>query len=806
MDDLGILIKLLNAKLIVFFENGFTPENKFDKVLHDLLFLDNEDIKLLFDELIQKGYKNFVENLESFLIIFKKTLKEDGKNISDIPEDEIGIFLSVLKEEKPIYTNSLEMYANIKSEHDSISESGVEIFSIFNKYGISMIFPGEYEQIRDIIIGNEPWKPFRVFRDYNQTVRDEIKESIEKRVQNEYDFCICIVDNHFPDGYKAGQIVSFLNQDLDNKKVASIVFSSRDKGDWSKFPPHYYVEYVKKDGNTLEKIVRGLALCSYKLIFNNLKGFNEEALESAFNMALESKENMEYLACMACEEGTTAFEVLNKWFNLALKRSVSEKLNAREPSYEMIIQITNFLNKGFESNLDTDDSYSSQFEKELQLLNTYEIFDYYINLQHQPPAPGDVFVIDGDSNNFYVLVGQDCDFTVRPGNTCRNDVFADLLSASFSPYSISEKIDENKRGEMSFNYFIKDNDKFGVLDVRLGSRKVIDFNILDICTFNRDGKCAISLTEPLKDGINNMVSDLWNDLYRILQIKFKKISDSDKLLGEAGLDKVMSIYGVSEFQYHHTESEIIFPIRRICRIKGEFKDLLIKRYWDYRSRIGYNSINITKIHKMNLSYIEYKYPGTRDINEIRINSEFSIKRSNKRKKNKNLTEIPWCINFEDIINSLKGVGITIISKTKNIEMNQKNITESHSGVFLRKVEKDIDRKQAFGIEVTLPYTIKRQDGTYLKTLKEKIDILELTGINKNEFLSSNLSLMNLDKTSKIDVLDEGMNFRKLNIIDEVFNGILIPEKNMKITAKKETGEIFVEFPVTLEEVAAIKTS
>lgn len=807
MNKFNILINLLGAKLIVFFENDFTPENSYDRVLHDLLFLDSKDILLLFNELLQKGYENLANSIKHFINELNKSIKYSDKNALSIPEDEVGCHLSILKDSNPEYIKSYELYMIIKEEFDSILKNTDEIYSIFNKYGVSIIFPEDYEHIKNVIMQDIPWKSFRVFRNYNESLRCEIKECIHKSLQNEHDFCICIVDNHYSEGYKANLIVSFLKKDLQDKKIASVVFSSRDKGDWSNFPPEYYVEYVSKSDDSLESIARGLAFCSYKLVFSNLKKFNEEALDLAFKMALESKENMEYLACMAYEEGTTPFEVLNKWFDLALKRNVSEKLNRREPDYEMIVRITNFLNSGFESNLYTEDSFSPQFEEELQLLNTYEIFDYYINLQHQPPAPGDIFMIGGDSNTFYVLVGQDCDFTVRPDSTCRNEVYADLLSANFNPYGLNEKTDDSKRGEISFNYFQKDNGQLGALNIKFGDRKVIDFNILDICTFNRNGMCKIPLKEPLHDEVNNIVSDLWKDLYSVLQVKFMKIINSDGLLAKAGLDKIMSIYGAPELQYQYVENEISFPIQRVCRIKGEFKELLVKRYWDYRSRIGYNTINITKIQKINLSYIEYRYPGIKETKEIRINAQASVKRSNKRKKNRNLIDIPWLVNFEDILSAINSAGIGIVANCKNIEINKKSIIEPDSGVMLRKTEKMIDKKLAFGIEITLPYTITRRDGKCLKTLNENITISELTGIGKSEFLNKKLIVFNLDRTNQINILDlKGKNLRKLSIPDEVYSGMYIHDINIEITTNKKSGEISVGLPSGLEEIAADNTS
>ena len=48
------------------------------------------------------------------------------------------------------------------------------------------------------------------------------------------------------------------------------------------------------------------------------------------------------------------------------------------------------------------------------------------------------------------------------------------------------------------------------------------------------------------------------------------------------------------FTYNKTNSVVTLPFQRICRIKGNFNQLIHHNYWHYRSRTDLNEINLTE--------------------------------------------------------------------------------------------------------------------------------------------------------------------------------------------------------------------
>ena len=62
-------------------------------------------------------------------------------------------------------------------------------------------------------------------------------------------------------------------------------------------------------------------------------------------------------------------------------------------------------------------------DDELEFQN-FEQYDYYINEFLSPPMSGDIFYIKGE---YYLLVGQECDLSIRNGVRNNSRISSDTL-------------------------------------------------------------------------------------------------------------------------------------------------------------------------------------------------------------------------------------------------------------------------------------------------------------------------------------------------------------------------------------------
>ena len=807
MNHLKELFGLLETELIVMFENNFSFENVPDRILYDFLYINSIDFNKLLQFFESKGAFKFVKALNDFIVEYNRLYLFHKDKLSELYEDEIGQAIKQLKEENSEFESLYDLYKCSKCEFEAIADE--DIFNELNCFGIAAIYPQYYEQIGAFIKEKRPWKPQRVFKNYNSGASLKIKENLEKAIDTDNKFWVCIIDNLFEGEPQAENIINFLTDEIEKKNIASVVLSSQTSDNWNQNFKDYYVEFITKDKKSNYNISKGLAFCVYKMAFQKLKSIHLVAIDESYKTALENKENMQYLACMAYEEGVTAFEILKKWFDLALNKNISERLRIGDTDFEMIIKITSFLNRSSDASIFNSENISIKLEENLNELNNYEIFDDKINLQHQPPTPGDVFALEGNENKFYILVGQDCDITVRSDDASRKEKYAELLCANFNPYGLSEKVEASKKSEISLNHFIKqtfDGKKFerqGALCAKFGSRQMIDFNILDTCTFNTDGLCKIPLEDEIDSGVSNLITDAWKEVYKSIQRKFKIISDSDVLLTDSNLKNVVLMNGFSGLDYKISNNYMFFPLRRICRIRDDFKYLLVKRYWDYRGRIGYNTINISKVQNINCSFIDYKFPGDEKPKEIKIEYSVLIERSNKRSKNSDLTNVVWKIKLENIKDAFKRIGVQFLSDDNEFILTESCELEPVTGSFICKKQKLLDEKQTFGVEIKLPFTILRKtDGKSMTITKETINFFELTGISKEEYKDEEVQVYYRDKRTKVDVLDDKGEYKRLNIMQTVAKGLFVSKKDYYIIVDKPSGQILVGIKEQMNEVAA----
>lgn len=128
-----------------------------------------------------------------------------------------------------------------------------------------------------------------------------------------------------------------------------------------------------------------------------------------------------------------------------------------------------------------------------------EIYDKgdVINKLRKPLENGDIFEIGNDK---YILVAQACDMMVRATGAkagLRSAKVVHLFKIETQEYSIHKEKKEKKgvdhylRDKHALPYFNDSTDNVGV--VMFSDYIIVDVDLLDLCVFNDDGECSISL-------------------------------------------------------------------------------------------------------------------------------------------------------------------------------------------------------------------------------------------------------------------------------------------------------------------------
>lgn len=801
-NELSTLIDLLNVRLFVFFEDDFTFIGTPEMVLSDLQFIGDKHLNCFLEELVLKGYNELSDIIGKFYNEFSSKANKEGKSKFRFARGKIERFIFDKEEDNDDYRICREIYkeysntiiryfTKVNEIEYQISDRKLE--EIFIKYGIgiSTEFPTPYDVIEKEMRKISSESIFRIYKGYSEADKSSIKADIEKAFNMEKEFCICFVDNNIQGEKKADIIVKFLEESFNEKSVSSIVLSTRPESEYSGPPENYLVPFVSKNDDILNKSAEKLALCTYGVLFRRLKNVNELSINKAFKLALTSEENIKMLIMKSKAEGITEFEAISNWFDLVMEKVFSDGIINDENDFSSIVKITQFLvDHNFTNNISTDPKYY----EELKELNTYEIFDGSISSQYQPPAPGDVFAAEG---KYYVLVGQDCDFMVRGNSISRKAKNAELLEAEFKNKNLTEKIDCSDKEKIVINYFKNEHSEIGVLEVCLGGYEVCDFNILDMCTFNKSGDCKISIKDSLSPEISFQVSETWRLLYESIQKRLEAISNIKQAIKDKGIeDVVLTQDRFSLFKYNANEDVINYPLKRICRLKGDFKHFLIKKYWDYKGRIGYNTLKVTNVEPLDLKRISLGYPGKCEESDFSMKGFFN--RLSAYSDSEPLTSFPWILDLKSLIDRInEKFGRMYVLNNYNLTLVDERFQDDKTNII---IEKMLFCGNKYGIKITIPYIIQKEDKQYL-LCKDTATIAEILCV-KEDFLSEDFQVNYIISGDRLQIFDENNKLIKLNVKDVLRKGLRIQNFGIDINLDREKGIIYFSQRPILEEAMA----
>lgn len=572
------LFSSINCKKIIIIEDDFTllPYQK-EQILYDIARLSFEDRALFLAE-VKETDAGTAAAIEKLLCALDEHFDEIGNWNDNVPQGDITGAFDLLKGQFP------ENYDSIISCYDAISDAGLKKASSFGtKYCMGVNRPASFNDLFDhYILANNRSVSVRVYTNFSAATQELFKTDLDS-VSPENGI-VCIIDNQLQGTNRAEEILQVISEKSSGKRlnVVGCVFSSKES--FEKINDTLYFEYASKE--VPNSMISCIAKSAYNLFISELKDTTLAGMEQAFDAALKNKGIAFFLSQKARFEGMSEYEIINDWIKLLSTSSPDESKTIKR-----MIGLSRVINS-----LDDD----TNIDEDLQLLNTLETFDYSVNEFHLPIAAGDIF--QSNSGEWFVLVGQDCDMARSPTRKPRN-ALAELLPVNIRKQTDFKKWANDLETASIYSFRQSLTEENQVFQVKYQHRHYLCNEIINLCTFNSDGQCRISLTENLLPEVVALMPEYMVEYHKTLQDFFTSVVEiksqsSDALSHVLNTSCANHLFTIDNFE--NNGGEIHFGLRRVCRLNHTYLLYLYKLYLEYRGRQPFQTINLIRQENVTL--------------------------------------------------------------------------------------------------------------------------------------------------------------------------------------------------------------
>ncbi|MEH7355402.1 hypothetical protein V7150_17735 [Neobacillus drentensis] len=350
----------------------------------------------------------------------------------------------------------------------------------------------------------------------------------------------------------------------------------------------------ERSGEFVETIMHGLRRnYTFKItnfLTNTISTGIQEASTSFKNIEQSTINNI--ILKFSTREGASIIETLTRVLMAITKHDMNQKI------YENFDNITKIIDSYDKLCEDIDTDSIANLDEVFYFRNK-EKYNVFVNKHYYPVGFGDIFRINGQE---YLLISQPCDIQIRGDNGNRNLQQATLLRIT--------KKKPDHRAYSTLEYYHKTETYY----VLYKESVLIDFNVLDLCSLNNNGKAFVKVAQ-LNEVLNNpyrytvgqrkrmeeVLSHL-KDTYkqhRHITNTFEQIQDYILSIESERKEEVKSMledYQNRSKQYWESlitvnnfnviDDEIRFPVERICRLDELYTTNIMLEYSTYSSRLG----------------------------------------------------------------------------------------------------------------------------------------------------------------------------------------------------------------------------
>ena len=573
------LFSAIECRRIVIIEDDFKQsEYKKERALYDITRMALDDRCQYLAE-IKAISQPLHDILSKFLSLFDECFDKIGTWDDSIPYGDIGCAFTLIE------SIDSELKKHIEEQYILFEGEAIQkIYELGAKYGIGVEHPAYFGDLwENYILSENRARSLRIYTDFSADTQLSFSADIEQ-VSSEY-AVVCIIDNYLSGANRAKEVIKVIADKSKEarRNIIGSIFSSKEM--YEEISDALYFEYAPKDKS--EQLKSCIARSAYNYFISELKSETLLSMGNAFDKALKNKGIAFFLAQKARTEGAPEYEIISDWISL-LATASREDTN----TIKRMIRLSRVINS-------LDDS-AELPDSDLQHLNTLEAFDYSINDYFLPVAAGDIFT--NSKGEWFVLIGQDCDMA-RSTTRIPKNALAELLPAKIRRQTEFDKWANDLRSASIYSFRKSLDAECEVLQVEYQKRKYIANEILNLCTFNADGQCQISLSSSLAPETESLMPDYMADYYIELQQFFSAVKELRKQTEGAFETVIANEYSprLLSFKEFDNESEtVVFDLKRVCRLTHDYVFYLYKLYLEYRGRQPFQTINLIRQEDISL--------------------------------------------------------------------------------------------------------------------------------------------------------------------------------------------------------------
>lgn len=531
-----------------------------------------------------------------------------------------------------------------------------EVSDIVALYGLGLKKDGMNAFAKIIDDTNSNSLPLRVFTDF--TSEDATMfETVINELTAIGEYVLCVIDDQLGRNKRAPEIIRFIeNNDSIRDKTICVLFTSSDNTVNQKRNKNMFVEYVNKSDNAIDSFKRAYAKSLFRILLSKYKKLLSDASDVVFDEMFSKSDTALFLSQKAAMENISSFECIDRLIKAKERFSIE---TASKDELKTVTMLSNLLDVENMSD-SNDDTYVSE-----ENLYSTETFDYSVNFLHKAIDIGDVFRC-GD--NYFVIVGQECDLAVRSDGTRKTEVF------EFVKAKIKEKLENKYKNENGYEdaiisgFSVDGQNKY--LLINCGKRFYAKPDIFDLCVFNEDGQAKISTDQELQTDIRAMISQGMSLVYKGVQKKYenyfavkKRVQDDSVfaafvkdigIMSEKNQTVAWDAFSLSD------DKEVSYNVKRVCRLRKHAR-LILKLNLDYRGRQAEDGACFSR-------WVDFKYV----INDKICDGSYLMSTKNAENESVKLCKRTWMVKVADIkefflddaINSISDDVIFLDGKTE----------------------------------------------------------------------------------------------------------------------------------------------
>lgn len=327
---------------------------------------------------------------------------------------------------------------------------------------------------------------------------------------------------------------------------------------------------VETTENFLEGIRNILWIKHINCIREDMNIYFDEAIKNVFEHAEKCDPYSFNHAVMESskKEGCWEYETLLRLYLLQLESELRTITMDNFPKLQNSIQSLRNINE-----IATPQQLVGQYLKDLRKAEIFENGEY-LNKIHAPIDNGDIFEISGKN---YILLFQSCNLALRKNGKRKTNMGYVL--------PLSEEDPKEKSNEVFVEYlnYREDNKLY---KIKLSEACPINISVLDLTSFSESGEARIDCSPESE--IDSKCQPNLMSRYSVVHKEFEEVLRLLEGVKEDMKDTMKS--HIKKFYLAEptiNKETLTFPIKRKCRYRAPYAQVLLQHLNAYLSRVGF---------------------------------------------------------------------------------------------------------------------------------------------------------------------------------------------------------------------------